>query len=157
MTVKTVKTEQLISIPVHPLLQSIFSKYLEHGGECLPRIPSNQKMNDYLKELCLKAGIEDKVEKVITMGGVRKEIDFKKYQLVSTHTARRSFATNLYLQGFPAISIMKITGHNTEKAFLRYLKISQQRNANDLQDFWACKKIQDHKNDENGGARKYAI
>jgi integrase len=42
-----------------------------------------------------------------------------------SHTARRSFATNLYLQGYPAIEIMKITGHKTESSFLKYIKVNK--------------------------------
>lgn len=52
-----------------------------------------------------------------------------KYKLVSSHTARRSFATNAYLAGVPTISIMKITGHKTESAFMKYIKISGKENA----------------------------
>ncbi|BDW92732.1 hypothetical protein MACH07_15640 [Flagellimonas marinaquae] len=55
-----------------------------------------------------------------------------KYELVTTHTARRSFATNLYLADVPSISIMKITGHKTERSFLHYIKISQEQNADKL-------------------------
>ena len=46
-----------------------------------------------------------------------------------THVARRSFATNAYLAGIPAISIMKFTGHKTESSFLKYIKVNQERNA----------------------------
>ena len=60
----------------------------------------------------------------------------KKYQLLTTHTARRSFATNLYLSGFPSISIMKITGHTTEKSFMKYIKITPTENAKLLQLHW---------------------
>jgi integrase len=45
--------------------------------------------------------------------------------LVSSHTARRSFATNYYLQGFPTIDLMKITGHRTERSFLKYIRVSK--------------------------------
>jgi integrase len=55
--------------------------------------------------------------------------------LLSTHTARRSFATNLFLSGFPAISIMKITGHTTEKSFMKYIK--------DNSNFGKCKTFTD--------------
>ncbi len=57
---------------------------------------------------------------------------YKKYELLTVHTARRSFATNAYLEDVPILSIMKITGHKTEKAFLKYIKISQEDNANKL-------------------------
>ena len=55
-----------------------------------------------------------------------------KYKLVGTHTARRSFATNLYLAEVPSISIMKITGHKTEKSFLQYIRVTQKENADKL-------------------------
>ena len=45
------------------------------------------------------------------------------------HTARRSFATNLYIDGAPMISIMKLTGHTTELNFLKYIKITKEENA----------------------------
>ena len=47
------------------------------------------------------------------------------YSLISSHTARRSFATNYYLQGFPTLDLMKITGHKTEKSFLKYIRVSK--------------------------------
>lgn len=47
------------------------------------------------------------------------------FECVTSHTARRSFATNLYLDGFPTIEIMKITGHKTEKSFMKYIKVSK--------------------------------
>ena len=55
-----------------------------------------------------------------------------KYQLVSSHTARRSFATNAYKSGVPTIAIMKITGHTKESTFLKYIKVSAQENADML-------------------------
>ena len=53
--------------------------------------------------------------------------------MITSHTARRSFATNAYLADIPAISIMKITGHKTEAAFMKYIKISEEENAIQLQ------------------------
>jgi integrase len=53
----------------------------------------------------------------------------EKYNLITTHTARRSGATNMFLAGIPAQSIMKITGHTTESSFMKYLRISKDANA----------------------------
>jgi len=69
------------------------------------------------------------VVKSITRGGKREESKHQKWELITVHTARRSFATNAYLAGVPTISIMKITGHRTESAFMKYIKISQEQNA----------------------------
>ncbi|MDA3818539.1 MAG: hypothetical protein PF486_14245 [Prolixibacteraceae bacterium] len=102
----------------------------------LPRVLTNQKMNEYLKELRQLAGFDEPFYKKITIGGKRVTKKFKKWELLCTHTARRSFATNLYLAGFQAISIMKITGHQTEKAFLKYIKVTPEEHANKLLEFW---------------------
>jgi site-specific recombinase XerD len=58
------------------------------------------------------------------------------WELVSSHTARRSFATNLFLSGFPTLSIMQITGHKTEKAFMRYIKVTPEQHAKLLRLHW---------------------
>jgi site-specific recombinase XerD len=126
------KGAKKVVIPIHPTVKAIFEKY---GGN-LPQTISNQNMNDYIKEVCQLAGMVEKEAKGITKGGVRIVQFFEKWQLVSSHSARRSFATNLYEAGFPSISIMKITGHRTEKAFLKYIKLSQEQHAKMLQMHW---------------------
>ena len=47
-----------------------------------------------------------------------------RYMLISSQTGRRNLANNLYKIGFPSISIMKITGHRSDKAFLKYIKVT---------------------------------
>ncbi len=61
--------------------------------------------------------------------------------MVTSHTARRSFATNLYKSGFPSISIMAITGHKTEKAFYSYIKVNEEEHAEMLKKHWASIKL----------------
>lgn len=123
--VRTVKTGQIIAVPVHPVVAEIFARY---GGK-LPRSITNQKMNKQLKELGRLAGITMPVQITETRGGraVTRKVD--KCELMTTHTARRSAATNMYLSGIPSISIMKITGHRTEKSFMKYIRITQAENA----------------------------
>jgi integrase len=125
ITIKTVKTGETVVIPVHNTIIEILKKY----KNILPRVPSNQKMNDYLKDIGEAVKIKETVELVKTKGGLRFKEAFQKWELISSHTARRSFATNMYIADIPAISIMKITGHKTEKSFLRYIKISPEDNA----------------------------
>lgn len=126
--VTTQKTGEVVVIPLKSQVRAILEKY----EGTTPEAYSNQKMNDYLKELGELAEIDDEILITSTKGGVRTSETFKKWQLITTHTARRSFATNAYLMGVPTISIMKITGHLTEKSFLKYIKISQEDNANKL-------------------------
>lgn len=126
------KTGKRVAIPLHPIVINIWNKY----GEKLPKQISNQKFNEYIKEVCKLAGIDSIEQKNITKGGFRVRQSFKKYELITSHTARRSFATNLYLSGFPAISIMPITGHTTERAFMRYIRVTPEQHAELLRKHW---------------------
>lgn len=126
------KTQGKIVIPCHPAVTAMLDKY---AGK-LPSAISNQKMNDYVKELCQLAGITLKESKGITKGGKRIIRTVEKWQLVSTHTARRSFATNMYVLGVPAITIMRITGHKTEKAFMSYIRLDEEQHAQIIALHW---------------------
>jgi integrase len=113
----TSKTKQLVIIPANPIVLQIFEKYKNNPNR-LPRSISNQKYNGYIKEACKEAGLNEK-------GRLSTEPDLELWQCVSSHTARRSFATNLYLEGFPVIDLMRVTTHKTESSFLRYLRHSK--------------------------------
>ncbi|NCA75053.1 MAG: hypothetical protein EOM90_01845 [Alphaproteobacteria bacterium] len=123
--VKTEKTNETVEIPLHWTIRETLDKY--NGN--LPNSISDQKMNDYLKEIAEKAGLYEIVVKAQTRGGEKISKSHYKWALVTVHTARRSFATNAYLAGVPSISIMKITGHKSEKSFLKYIKITPEQNA----------------------------
>lgn len=128
MQVRTQKTGERVSIPLHRVVKTILKKYNDN----LPKAYSNQVMNRYIKEVCCIAGIKEELETTITKGGKLVKTPEKKFNLISTHTARRSFATNLYLADVPSISIMKITGHKSEKSFLKYIRVTQEQNADKL-------------------------
>jgi integrase len=122
----TQKTRDLIIIPCNPIVLDIFKKYSGNANR-LPRALSNQKFNEYVKEVCKAAGLGEK-------GRLSTAPEKELWQCVSSHTARRSFATNLYLEGYPTIDIMKITGHKTEKSFLKYIRVSKLDAAKRLND-----------------------
>jgi integrase len=130
LNIKTYKTGKTVIIPLHWIVKNILDKYKNE----LPRSITNQKTNDYLKELGELAGINDKVNISQNKGGVRVDITKLKYKLITTHTARRSGATNMYLSGIPVQSIMILTGHKTEKVFMSYLRFTEEDNANILFD-----------------------
>lgn len=90
---------------------------------------SDQFINRCIKDIARVAGIAEPVEIVKYIAGRRVHNIHEKWELISSHTARRSFATNAYKAGVPTLAIMKITGHTTEKSFLRYIKISKEENA----------------------------
>ena len=122
------KTKKDVYIPIHPIVKSIINKY-KTEERVLPKPISNQKMNNYLKEIARLSGIEGKIIQQITNGGIDSTEIKDKWELVTTHTARRSFATNAYKSGIPSLKIMMITGHTTESSFLRYIKITGEENA----------------------------
>ncbi len=129
INVKTIKTNQSVVVPIHPITKQIFEKY----NYQLPREISNQKFNEYLKDVAKIARINEPITTESTKGGFKVSETTEKYNLVTSHTARRSFATNAFLSDMPSISIMKITGHKTESAFMRYIKMSAKDNAIKMQ------------------------
>jgi integrase len=139
--VETQKTGERVVIPIHDTVKNVIEKYKGKTENSLPPSISNVKMNLYLKDLGhLLDSQHVKTTSTITKGGVNLIKTYKKYELITTHTARRSFASNLYKDGVPAYTIMKITGHRTEKAFLRYIKITPNESARILQLHWEQKR-----------------
>jgi len=129
INITTQKTNQKVVVPIHPIVREIFRKY----DYKLPKLPTNQKFNEFLKEVAKLAGIKEPITMESTKGGFKVSETTEKYNLVTSHTARRSFATNAFLMDMPSISIMKITGHKTESAFMRYIKMSAKDNALKMQ------------------------
>lgn len=132
LKIKTQKTGKYVVIPFHPIVKKIIDDY----NGVIPKSYCNAVINKELKEIGKLCGFFEDVIQVRTHGIKRKETIYKKWQLISTHCARRSFATNLFKQGFPAINIMKITGHKSEKTFMRYIKITEDEVASMLEDHW---------------------
>ena len=124
------KTGNEVTIPILPETKMILEKY----GYSMPKPMTNQKFNEYIKVVARQAGLTDKVDIKHTELGecgevVKVKRTYEKWQCVSAHTARRSFASNMYERDFPTLMIMAITGHKTEKAFLTYIKISADKHA----------------------------
>jgi len=130
--VRTAKTGTAVVIPLHPCVRAILAKY----DNALPRAISNQKMNAYVREFAaMVPSLQDRVSVSSTVAGVRRYVTKAKAELVTTHTARRSFATNYYLKGVPTRTIMAITGHQTEQAFRLYIRLNADEHADILQGF----------------------
>jgi integrase len=142
------KTNIPVTIPLHPHVKEIINK---RSGE-LPRKITDQSFNDYIKEISEIVGFNEVVlgSKMCVMldsnnkplldkkGNKihrKKQGMYSKYELVTSHICRRSFATNLYGK-LDTLTIMKITGHKTEKQFLSYIKITPKHHAEKLKNFW---------------------
>ncbi len=145
--VLTSKTSIPVIIPVHEKVKAILKK---RDGE-FPRKISHQKFNEYIKRVCELAEINKEVEgaKMVNIGKGKNKISRKKFgvypkfELVSSHICRRSFATNHFDESeLDTLTIMQITGHQTEKQFLDYIKVTPRQYAERLKAFWSKQKIQ---------------
>lgn len=132
LTIQTQKTNEKVIVPLHPFVRELYEKYKGR----LPKLIDKSKANVQLQELGRLAGVDELTERSSVRGGKTVTVKLMKYQRISFHTARRSFATNLYRQGAPTVSIMKMTGHKTENSFLKYLKISKEEHSEMMQKFF---------------------
>lgn len=119
------KTKGKVVIPLAPTVKTILQKY----NFRLPKAISNQKFNEALKEIAELAGINETIVTNITKGGVTVTNSQPKHELVTSHVARRSFATNAVKRGIQPVLIMAITGHKTEKEFWKYVKVTNEEKA----------------------------
>lgn len=122
---KPQKTGKGVVIPIDPRLQSIINKY-QHTETGFPKVISNQKLNRALKELGkLIESLNSTELYTTTKGGKQVEMREKRYELLGTHTGRRTFATLWYLSELlPPRVIMAVTGHKTEQSFYRYIRLT---------------------------------
>lgn len=110
-------------------MKEIFKKY--HGfipsGLCI------QYFNKYLKVIMKEIGLNDPVTYSFTQGGKLITVTKEKWQLISSHTARRSAATNMYLTGrMKTLEIMRLTGHRSEQNFFRYIRLTNDDTARSI-------------------------
>ena len=124
--IKTRKTGKKVVIPIHPVVRDV----LQRNGGDFPKVTvSLHTFGVRLRQVCRLAGIHSYVlyERTIGVKVIRKRV--KKYTMVTSHTARRTGATNMYLAEIPTFRIMLITGHKTEESFFRYIRINKEENA----------------------------
>ncbi len=117
VNIRQQKTGVQVSVPVSPECKAILEKY----DYKLPHL-EDQVINRYLKDICRDAGLTDEVEIVETNGGTPKRVKKQKWELVHTHTARRTGATLMYLAGMDVYDIIKITGHTTPVMLRKYIR-----------------------------------
>ncbi len=121
------KTNTQVVIPLLPILRDKLEKY-----DFTPPKISSQKFNEYIKEVCRVAGIDQEILVKRSKAGKRIEEVRPKYELITSHTARRSFATNFFQLGLPAVSLMRVTGHATERQFMEYINVDKRANARSM-------------------------
>lgn len=122
----TIKTNDHLNIELNKYSKAILAKYkpLDCGEDKALPVISNQKMNNYLKELGELAGIDTPVRQTYYQGTTRKDVISPKYELLSTHAGRRTFICNALSLGIPPQVVMKWTGHSDYKAMKPYIDIA---------------------------------
>ena len=135
--VTTVKTSDSLIIELNNHSKAILDKYKDVAFEddkVLPVI-TNQKRNDYLKELAELAGIDEPVRQTYYRGNERIDEVTPKYALLGTHAGRRTFICNALALGIPPQVVMKWTGHSDYKAMKPYIDIADDIKANAMSKF----------------------
>jgi integrase len=132
--INTFKTKETLRIPLNALAKSIIDKYKDEP-EFL-HIISNQKMNDYLKEVCELVKIDHPITLTKYRGVERIEYTKPKYDFVSSHTARRTFVTLSLEKGMRPEIVMKLTGHKSYKTFKKYIKITDRVKDAEMRRVW---------------------
>lgn len=126
---RTKKTNVDVKVPAHDYILEIYSKYGGNipGGLCI------QYFNKYLKVIMKEIGLNDPITFSYTQGGKLVTVTREKWELISSHTARRSAATNMYLTGrMKTLEIMKLTGHQSEQNFFRYIRLTNDDTARSI-------------------------
>ncbi len=131
IVITTIKTADTLRIDLNNYTRAILAKY---EAETFPDdaplpIISNQKLNDYLKDIGALCGIDAPIREAYYIGNTRHERELPKHQLLSSHAGRRTFICFAISRGIPIAIIMKWTGHSDYKAMKPYIDIADKTKA----------------------------
>lgn len=130
--ISTLKTKDTVVVPISTRLREVLANYEDHSVFQI----TNQYFNREIKEIMKLAGFTEAVHVPSKDGTKTIEESYPKWELISSHTCRRSFCTNQFLKGVPSLLIRKISGHKTEKAFLEYIKVDEELAAREMMKYW---------------------
>jgi integrase len=126
------KTRVKVTIPIHPVVNQILNKYDYH----LPAVKYDE-FNRIIKVLGQKVpSLSSNFTKQITYGREKRQVTHARWEFIQTHTCRRSFCTNEYLRGTEPLMIMAISGHKTLTSFLKYIKVTNEQQAELMGQIW---------------------
>ncbi|WP_418408069.1 tyrosine-type recombinase/integrase [Alistipes sp.] len=128
ITIHSIKTGTKSVIPINSRVLKILNRYGSH----MPPVPANAVMNREIKTICKDAGFTQKVNILAVRGGEKVREVKEKWELISCHTARRSFATNLANKGISMMDLQNLTGHSSEGNLRRYLRTTKEEIADKL-------------------------
>lgn len=134
LTVK--KTKEIHVLPINGFMAAILDR---NKGQARPLpVLSNQKYNDYVKLLCELAGIDEPVEIIRFKGAEKITTVYPKYELISSHTGRKTFCTLSLERGIPAELVMKLSGHQDYRSFQRYVRVTERRKKDVMLEAWGA-------------------
>jgi integrase len=119
------KTKEPLTVHLNRYSKAILKRY-EDFDDPIPLI-SDQKSNLYIKEICKAVGFSDEIEVISWKGGKRFSEVYPKYELITNHVARKTFATLSLEKGMPIETVMKIGGWKSYKSFQRYVDVNDTR------------------------------
>ncbi|MGS2764365.1 site-specific integrase [Sinomicrobium sp. M5D2P9] len=122
-------------IPLNNYSKALLDKYKDTIYEPLPVI-SSQKFNEYIKKCCEKAEIDAPTTITRYIGQKRIDKTLPKHELITSHTARKTFVTNSLILGMKELVVRNITGHKKESSFKRYVKIAEDFKQKEMEDTW---------------------
>lgn len=135
--IQTQKTNTKVAIPVHHQIKAILNK----RNDSLPRKISDQKFNLYIKIICQILEFDNEmtggISKVDEKTKIKRKVigSYKKYELVTSHICRRSFATN-HFGKIPNKVLMDVCGWSNEQQMVSYNKSTNLESAKILQTYW---------------------
>jgi integrase len=127
INVKTQKVPKGVYIPIfNQMVKNIIDKY-----DGMPPTISDQKFNEYIKEAAQIAKLDEKADykSPVKVEEITVYKHLPKHQLISSHTMRRTFCTNMYSRNVNIVTIMAVSGHTSERTFLNYIKVSSKEHA----------------------------
>ncbi len=137
LEIKTEKTKDSIRIPLNDFAKEILRKYkAKLKDKPLPTGLTNQKTNEYLKEIGELAKINEVIRIEQFNGSNRVVTNKQKFELITTHTARRTFVTLALEKGIRAEVVMAMTGHRSYKSFMKYVKITDKVMEQEMKRAW---------------------
>lgn len=129
MVIANEKTDTRVAVPIKPVIHDIMKKW-----DGLPPKMTDIEINRYIKKVCEVCGLNAPVLYFLTKGGARRDFYLKKFEMVSCHTMRRYFITELLRLKSPDNQVMQAAGIKKHATLLKYKKTTPEENAEDMKD-----------------------
>ena len=124
--ITTQKTNDKITIELNNYSRTILQRYADNDTDKALPVISNQNMNVYVKEVCRQCGINEKLTDIYYIGGKKYVETKEKWEMIGTHSGRRTFICNALMLGIAPNVVMKWTGHSDYKSMQPYIDIADE-------------------------------